>query len=462
MNISDIAIAHADLDEGEKLAQRLRSAGFDVADPVNSFTALGPTGAAVAIVDASLGVERGASLPVILLAREGLGVTHHLTSSVEAIVCEPLRGEELENAVRLVLYRLEGKYDHALVQSVRHYSMFMMDPDGVIMSWNAGGIEVYGYEAHEITGKHYSVFYTEEDRAQKVPEAELRTAAEEKFADDTRWLINNKGERFWAEGVTTSVRNHRGKIIGFAKVTRDATERRKLEQQLEQSNEELQKFAYTVSHDLQEPLRTIRSYAELLSRRYSGKLDPDADEFIHFLMDAAGRMTQLLKDLLAYSQAGRSDRTTAEPTSTPNILQWALMNIDRQAKDAGAKITYGSLPVVEADQMQLLQVFQNLLGNAIKYRSAEAPVIHVSAVREGDFYEFSVQDNGIGVAPEHHERIFGVFKRLHGKEIPGTGIGLAICRKIIESHGGRLWIESELGKGATLKFTLRAHESQEL
>jgi light-regulated signal transduction histidine kinase (bacteriophytochrome) len=165
-----------------------------------------------------------------------------------------------------------------------------------------------------------------------------------------------------------------------------------------------------------------------------------------------------LKDLLAYSQAGRADRTTFEPTSSANVLQWAIMNVDQLAKESGARITYDPLPMVDADQTQLSQVFQNLLGNAIKYRSEETPMIHVSAHRVDDRYEFAVADNGIGIPAEHHERIFGVFKRLHGKEVPGTGIGLAICRKIIESHGGSIWVESETGAGATIKFTLPAHD----
>jgi light-regulated signal transduction histidine kinase (bacteriophytochrome) len=283
-------------------------------------------------------------------------------------------------------------------------------------------------------------------------------AAKEGHADDTRWLLKSNGERFWAEGMTTAIKDRSGELLGYAKITRDATERRKLESQLERSNDELQRFAYTVSHDLQEPLRTVRSYAELLTRRYSGKLDSDADEFIHFMMDAAGRMTQLLKDLLAYSQAGRPDRTTPEPTSSANILQWAIMNVDRLVKENGGAITYDPLPMVEADQTQLSQVFQNLLINAVKYRSTDPPAVHISAVRCDGMYEFSVTDNGIGIDAEHHERIFGVFKRLHGKEVPGTGIGLAICRKIIESHGGRIWVESEAGRGATFKFTLPAHD----
>lgn len=232
-------------------------------------------------------------------------------------------------------------------------------------------------------------------------------------------------------------------------------------QQLKRSNDELQRFAYTVSHDLQEPLRTIRSYAELIDRRYKGKLDSDGDEFLHFIVDATSRMSQLLKDLLAYSQAGRPDRTNPELTAAVNVLEWAIMNVDRLAKETGASITHDPLPIVEADPLQLSQVFQNLLGNAIKFRGDQPPAIHVSAERVDSGYQFSVKDNGIGVDPEHHERIFGVFKRLHGKDVPGSGIGLAICRKIIESHGGRIWIESKLGAGVNIKFTLPAHDATE-
>jgi PAS domain S-box-containing protein len=378
----------------------------------------------------------------------------------EAVVAEPLRGNELENQVKLALIRLEGSADRALVQAVHHYALYILDPNGTVVSWNPGGTAVHGYTAEEIIGRHYSILYTDEDRASGVPDTELKVAAAEGTADDTRWLLRKDGHKFWAEGVSTAIRNRADVVTGYAKVTRDATERRQLEKQLERSNDELQRFAYTVSHDLQEPLRTVRSYAELVSRRYSGKLDQDADEFIHFMVDAAGRMTQLLKDLLAYSQAGRPDRTTPEPTSSANILQWALMNVDRLVKETSAVITYDPLPMVQADQTQLSQVFQNLLGNSIKYRSSEPPKIHISARRLDGEYEFAVSDNGMGVAEEHHDRIFGVFKRLHGKDVPGTGIGLAICRKIIESHGGRIWIESQVGQGATFKFTLPAHDDE--
>jgi light-regulated signal transduction histidine kinase (bacteriophytochrome) len=232
-----------------------------------------------------------------------------------------------------------------------------------------------------------------------------------------------------------------------------------LEQLLERSNEELQGFAFTVSHDLQEPLRTIKSYAELLSRRYRGQLDGDADEFIRFITDAAGRMTQLIKDLLAYSQAGRADRTRIEPTQLANVLQWALMNVDALAKETGAVITYDSLPLIEADQMQMVQVLQNLIANAIKFRRPdEPPRVHIGSERQNSEWLLSVNDNGIGMEPQYAERVFGVFKRLHGKEVPGTGIGLSICRKIIEAHGGRIWLESQPDQGTSVKFTLPAYD----
>jgi PAS domain S-box-containing protein len=453
-----IVVIHSDSAIAGDLCDRLRKAGHAVDAPLQSWPA--DVGwADVLVVESSLaraGIRLGAR--VILIAPEGYRVSDKSDMVADAVVLAPVRCGEVENAVELLLRRGHTNHDSTVVQNIRQYAIYMLDANGFIVSWNPGAVAVHGFEPDEAIGQHFSILYTDQDRASNVPENELRLAAAEGVADDTRWLLRKGGEPFWAEGVTAAVKSDTDDVIGYAKVTRDATERRKLDQQLERSNDELQRFAYTVSHDLQEPLRTVRSYAELLSRRYAGKLDSDADEFIHFMVDAAGRMTQLLKDLLAYSQAGRPDRTRPEPTQASNILQWAIMNVDRLVKDTGAVITYDPLPMVEVDQTQLSQVFQNLLGNSIKYRGPEPPKIHVSARRTDGFHEFSVSDNGIGVDPEHHDRIFGVFKRLHGKDVPGTGIGLAICRKIIESHGGQIWIESRLGQGATFKFTLPAYD----
>jgi PAS domain S-box-containing protein len=350
-------------------------------------------------------------------------------------------------------------YSRLIVDSSTEYGMLFLDPEGRIRSWNAGAQHVFGFTPEEAVGQHFGFLYCEDDRNSGVPEAELRTANATGCASDTRWLLRKGGETFWAEGVTNAVRDQAGTLIGYGKIVRNASERQRLEQALERSNDELQRFAFTISHDLTEPLRTVRSYAELLERRYKGQLDSDANEFIEFMVDGTRRMGQLLNDIVAYSRAGREDKTRMEPTQAANVLQWALMSLDGLVRETGAVVTWDPLPNVYADQQQLMALYQQLLTNSIKFRSQDPPKIHISAERSGeDMWEFAVRDNGSGVAPEYHERIFGVFKRLAGREVPGTGIGLAICRKIVEAHRGRIWMESEAGKGATVRFTLPAHD----
>jgi light-regulated signal transduction histidine kinase (bacteriophytochrome) len=232
------------------------------------------------------------------------------------------------------------------------------------------------------------------------------------------------------------------------------------QEQLVRSNEELQQFAYTASHDLQEPLRMVSGYTQLLSRRYTGKLDADADEYIQFALEGANRMSQLLKDLLAFSRAGNPDNRRLERVAVSSVVQWAVLNLDKAIKECEAIVTHDELPSVIGDQARLAFVMQNLIGNAIKYRSADPPKIHVSALRQGESWVFCVADNGLGFEMKYAERIFGVFKRLHGKDFPGTGIGLAIARKVVEIHKGRMWAESEVGKGSRFYFTLPAAETE--
>jgi PAS domain S-box-containing protein len=346
-----------------------------------------------------------------------------------------------------------------IVESMTDYAMMFLDGQGIIRFWNPGAARIFGYSAEEAVGRHFSILFRDEDRRDGVPESELRKADAESCVSDTRWLVRKDSTAFWAEGSAHAVREQ-GSVIGFSKLVRDAGERLRLEQHLEKSNEEREKFAYTISHDLKEPVRTIRSYTELLQRRYRSSLDADADEFMQFILDAAGRMDRLLADILAYSQAGRHDKTRPEPTQAANVLQWALMNLDGMAKQSSATITWDPLPVVLADQNQLVSLFQHLLTNALKFRSSEPPRIHISAEPTGSSqWLFQVRDNGIGMDPDQTERMFGVFKRMVGREVPGTGIGLAICRKIVEAHGGRIWIDSAVGQGSTVKFTLSGYES---
>lgn len=225
-------------------------------------------------------------------------------------------------------------------------------------------------------------------------------------------------------------------------------------EELARVNAELQQFAYVASHDLQEPLRMISSYLQLLARRHKGKLDQDADDFIDFAVDGARRMQGLINDILRLSRLGTREKSLSV-IDCEAILEEALTNLHVSVESSGAQVTHDPLPRITADQTQLVQLFQNLVGNAVKFRGQADPLIHVSAQRNGASWLFSVRDNGIGIDHQYFDRIFGIFQRLHGRgEYPGTGIGLAICRKIVEGHGGRIWVESEPGKGAAFFFTV--------
>jgi len=224
---------------------------------------------------------------------------------------------------------------------------------------------------------------------------------------------------------------------------------------LERSNKDLEQFAYAASHDLQEPLRTVSNFSQLLAKRYKGELDAKADQFIGFIVDGATRMQQMIDDLLAYSRVSTHAKPF-EPTNCETVFDQALANVKMAIEESDALVTHDPLPTVMADASQMVQLFQNLLSNAIKFRK-EKPRITVSAVQRRNEWLFSVKDNGIGIAPEFMEHIFKMFEREHASsEYPGTGVGLAICKKIVERHGGRIWVESERGKGTTFYFTIPA------
>lgn len=243
---------------------------------------------------------------------------------------------------------------------------------------------------------------------------------------------------------------------------RDVTERLRTEESLRQvalelarSNEDLEQFAYVASHDLQEPLRAVSSFVQLLQRQYQGKLDAKADEYIRFIVDGVARMQALIKDLLVYSRVGRRGDTRAA-VDVDQILQTVMADLADPIEQSGALVTHDSMPTVRANAGQLAQLFQNLLGNAIKFRRADVrPEIHVGATRRSDGWLFSVRDNGIGIPAQHLERVFLIFQRLHTRdEYAGTGIGLAICKRIVDHHGGRIWVESSPGQGSTFQFTI--------
>jgi light-regulated signal transduction histidine kinase (bacteriophytochrome) len=249
---------------------------------------------------------------------------------------------------------------------------------------------------------------------------------------------------------------------GYRGVGTDITDRKRAQtvlraayDELARSNAELQQFAYVASHDLQEPLRMIGSYTQLLERRYGDKLDADAREFMGFIVDGATRMKQLIEDLLAYSRVGTRGKEL-RPIPAQGALDRALVNLRAAIESSDAQITHDVLPEVNADDTQLTQLFQNLIGNAIKFRKTDETLrIHAGVQDTGGEWRFSVSDNGIGIEPQYFERIFMVFQRLHTRdEYPGTGIGLAICKKVVDRHRGRIWVESVQGKGSTFFFTL--------
>ena len=251
------------------------------------------------------------------------------------------------------------------------------------------------------------------------------------------------------------------KLLGTIITMTDITERKRIEEvlqrtaeELARSNRDLSQFASVASHDLQEPLRTVTGFVQLLQKEYGDRLDAKAGTYIGYAVDGVTRMQTLIADLLAYSRAGTSDRKPV-PTDASEALRQALGNLHQSIQEVGAEITHSELPTVRADQSQLAQLFQNLIGNAIKFRSEAPPKIRVDARHEGDYWQFSVSDNGIGIDPQFRDNIFEVFRRLHThKQYAGTGIGLAICKKIIDRHGGRIWVDSQPGHGATFHFTI--------
>ncbi len=470
-----------------------------------------------------------------------------------------------------------------LVDGVQDYAIFMLDPRGKVVSWNAGAERIKGYTAEQIIGRNFSCFFPREDINRGKPEEVLRTAAVSGRHEEHGMRVRKDGSQFLASVSFTALRDRAGNLRGFSEISRDLSEikesgakyrglleaapdgmvvvnqdgeivllnvqaekqfgyrrdellgqkvktlipegfaerlvadglrspaealaqqigtgieligrrkdgtefpielmlsplesaegllvtaavrdisiRRDAEthlkrtvEELKRSNEELGQFAYVASHDLQEPLRMMASYMQLLSKRYKGKLDSDADEFIAFAVDGATRMQRVIHDLLVYSRVGTRGMELLE-TSSEEALRVALMNLCAATKESGAVVTHDPLPTVLADEMQLIQLFQNLVGNAIKYHGPEIPKVHISAARDGSGrWRFSVQDNGLGIDSQYFEKIFGLFQRLHKREeFSGAGIGLAICKKIVERHGGSITVESQLGIGSIFHFSL--------
>ncbi len=339
-----------------------------------------------------------------------------------------------------------------------------INSEGKITDANKAAEDITGYSREQLIGSDFSDYFTEPEKAKDG----YRQVFTEGFVSDYPLEILSQSGKITDVLYNASVyRNAQGEVQGIFAAARDITKRKAMENELMQtldklrlSNSELEQFAYVASHDLQEPLRMVASYVQLLERRYKGKLDADADEFIGYAVDGANRMRSLIDDLLTYSRVGRLGKPF-EPTDLESTFEVAQRNLEASISESCAKVTHDKMPTVIADGGQIGQLFQNLIGNAIKFHGKETPQVHVSVKDLGLEYQFALNDNGIGIEPQYIDRLFKIFQRLHTREeYPGSGIGLAICKKIVERHGGRIWIESEVGKGSTVYFTLNKRKKE--
>jgi len=328
------------------------------------------------------------------------------------------------------------------------------DLDGVITSWNKGAEKMFGYSADEAVGQPITILIPF-DRLNEEPQILARIRSGERVEHFETVRRRKDGTNLEISVTISPVKDHTETIVGASKIARDITERKKADADIRRANRDLEQFAYSASHDLQEPLRTVSLYSELLRRRYGDKLDEKALEFLGFIGKSALRMETLVRDLLAFTQISKLD-VIPEITDANEALAKALAGLQGAIEEGNVRVTYDPLPAVRMHGQHLQLVFQNLVGNAIKYRSAErAPAVHITAEQKEGSLVFSVSDNGIGIDPKYNETIFDLFKRLHtSEEYSGTGLGLAICQRIVDQYNGRIWVHSEAGKGSVFKFSL--------
>jgi PAS domain S-box-containing protein len=356
----------------------------------------------------------------------------------------------------------ERNFSDSLINSLPGI-FYLFDETGHFIRWNQNFEKVTEYPPEVIRKMSPLDLFQDEDKNRVAEKIQNAFTLGEDFVDAD--LISRSGKRtpYYFTGLNVSIGGKKLLIGTGLNISERKFAEARLNQahaELQRSNRELEQFAYVASHDLQEPLRMVSSYTQLLARRYSDKLDQDARDFIHYAVDGANRMQQLIQDLLSFSRVTTKGQPRTQIQSQ-EVLMEALSNLEATITETGARITHDHLPEVYADRIQLTQVFQNLIGNAIKFRKPDdIPRIHISSRQQETMWIFSVQDNGIGMDPKYFDRIFTIFQRLHTRQAyPGTGIGLALCKRIVERHGGCIWVESEPDKGTVFWFTLPISDS---
>lgn len=381
-----------------------------------------------------------------------------------------------------VLRQSEERY-RALVEQVTDYEICMLDEKGRIISWNEGAQKIKGYTTEEIIGKYFTIFYPQEDILNGKPAYELQIARQEGKYEEEGWRLRKDGSRFWASVVITAVYNAERFLLGYSKVTRDLTERKESERalrdsyeryrklanelkitndELSEANQELEQFTSIVSHDLQEPVRTIKSFLQLIELKLNKGEHDNLNTYITKSINAANRMRELIQNLLQYSQLAKID-VVKEKVEVKALLNEVTQNLKTAIENSNAQISIETdVDSVEGDRVQLVQLIQNLLSNALKFTNTDRPKIRIESFRENGHVKFAVTDNGIGIPQNDLNKVFEIFRRLNTKkEYPGTGIGLAICKKIVDRHGGRIWPESKPGEGTTFYFTLNEEKERE-
>ncbi|PSB52997.1 PAS domain-containing sensor histidine kinase [filamentous cyanobacterium Phorm 6] len=353
----------------------------------------------------------------------------------------------------------ESEFKYRQIVELAEEGIWVIDSNTLTTYVNNAMARMLGYSELEMFGRSLFDFMDEPEKQQALDNVERRKQG---IGEQHEFKFKSKdGQDIWTYLSTSPVLDEQGNMLSCCALVYNITDRKAAEQQmlqltedLKRSNEELEQFAYVASHDLQEPLRAVTSYAQLLAHRYQDNLDAKADKYIHYIVDGATRMQQLINDLLAYSRLGTQGKKF-EPADCHAAVQQSLCNLQIAIAEKKAVITCDAMPTVMADEFQLVQLFQNLIANGIKFCREDIPLIHIAAGRQDSEWVFSVRDRGIGIDPQYADRIFIIFQRLHSRrEYSGTGIGLAMCKRIVERHGGRIWVESQEGKGATFYFTI--------